>query len=271
MKLGEQERADIITLFREDLRNPSKVALYSAPTVARSMTGLGYSYLMLDDTLDPRGEFITKKAIDTLFGGDALVLAETLAKKSPENAPDMYNKMTNMSSVAADRLIAKAKANLDIINRTAMQEDLLNPFVFKVDNNGNITGSFNMENVSKNSFIKNSLAKNDVINPNQIDQATFWKVMEDYTSIFDKAPLISDQSYQELKDSVESLQTLSKFSLKLPNVGGKPNAHSTIVARLPDLFSGKTLSLEEMTPAQIRRQAREFEKPARVKAVEGTR
>lgn len=271
MRLGDQEKINVLALISEDMKNPARVSNYNPESVNTTLKGFAYGYSFFDNALDPQGNTLTKKVIDNMFGGQALVFAEALAKKSPENAPDMYNKMVNMSAITADRMIAKVKANLDIINRTAMGNDLPNPFVFKADPNGNITGSFNPQTVSKNPYIQKSLTKYGVFGDKPYTQETFWAVMEDYTSVFDKSAIISGNEYSNVKDGIDSLQTLAKFSLKIPGASEKPNAHSTILARIPSLFSGTEQSLEEMAPAEIRRRAEELQVPPRARIVQGNR
>jgi hypothetical protein len=270
LKFDDESKLSVISILRSDIQDVSRVDGYSVETANVMAKNFMYGYAMAIPEIDTDGTFTEPKAIETMFGSKAYSYAEALTKKSPDLAPDVWNKMNVMADVTADRVLVKLNQNLRIINETAFGDPLQNPFVFKMDQNGNITGSVSASAVSSNSYIKKTLAAYDVVNPEQIDQVTFWKVMRDYTSAFDKYEIVGGTNYSNVEDAVKSLQILAKTSMKIPGSQQRENAFTTISAGLNDMFSGRRKTIESMSPAEFSATLPREGTP-RTRTIEGTR
>jgi hypothetical protein len=270
LKFDDESKLSVISILRSEIQDVSRVDRYSVETTNVMAKNFMYGYALAIPELDTEGTFTEPKAIETMFGSKAYSYAEALTKKSPDLAPDVWNKMNVMADVTADRVLVKLNQNIRIINETAFGDPLQNPFVFKIDQNGNITGSISGSAVSANSYIKKTLASYNVINPEQIDQATFWKVMRDYTSAFDKYEIIGGTNYTNVEDAVKSLQILAKTSMKIPGSQQRENAFTTISTGLNDMFSGSRKTIESMSPAEFKATLPKEGTP-RTRAIEGTR
>jgi hypothetical protein len=244
MNTDPTTKKSVIDILKRDMNNPSVIDGYSETTLNGTMKSFMYGYLYSMPEIDTQGQFISKEGVATMFGTKALSYAEKLAKKVPANAGDMWNKINVSSRENAGRLLYTLKNNLNIVNQKFMGPEFLNPFVFNMDDSGNIQGSINPEVVQKNSYIRSSLLNYDVSDPKGVDQGTFWKVFRDYVSFSDQA------NANAILDNIQSLQILAKVSLKLPSGISNNTALNTIKTGLTD-FTNVPTSLENMTPSQI--------------------
>lgn len=262
-KYDDSSKLAVITNIRDSIQNPVVIDNYSKTTLNATAKNFMYGYALGLPELDTDGIFTQPRAIEVMFGSKALAYAEALTKKMPIEAPDVWNKINVMSDVTADRVLNNLKQNLDNLNQDAFGTPYQNPFVFSIDETGTISGSLSAENVSKNSYIKKVLNNYDVVNLNNIDQPTFWKIMKDYGSIFD------NDNYTAVEESVKSLEVLARVTSKVPEGNRRENAFNTINLGLSQLVSGRVKSFIEMTPEEFTA-GQTFSTP-RTRAIQGNR
>ena len=244
-KYDDKSKLAVITSIKDSIQNPAAIDLYSKTTLNATAKNFMYGYALALPELDTKGEFTKPKAIEVMFGSKALAYADALTKKMPIEAPDIWNKINVMSDVTADRVLVNLKQNLDVLNQDAFGTPYQNPFVFTIDETGVISGSISPQAVSKNSYIKKVLNNYDVVNLNNIDQPTFWKIMKDYSSVFDNS------NYAAVEESVKSLEILARVSSKVPEANRRENAFNTINMGLSQLVSARNKSFIEMTPEEF--------------------
>lgn len=244
-KYNKDSKLAVIGDIRDSIQNPVVIDNYSKATLNAVAKNFMYGYALALPELDTKGEFTKPKAIEVMFGSKALAYADALTKKMPVEAPDIWNKINVMSDVTADRVLINLKQNLDVLNQDAFGTPYQNPFVFTIDETGVISGSISPQAVSKNSYIKKVLNNYDVVNLNNIDQPTFWKIMKDYSSVFDNS------NYAAVEESVKSLEILARVTSKVPEANRRENALNTINMGLSQLVSARNKSFIEMTPEEF--------------------
>lgn len=262
-KYDDSSKLAVITNIRDSIQNPAVIDNYSKTTLNATAKNFMYGYALGLPELDTDGVFIQPKAIEVMFGSKALAYADTLTKKMPIEAPDIWNKINVMSDVTADRVLVNLKQNLDVLNQDAFGTPYQNPFTFSIDDTGTIIGGLSSSAVSKNSYIKKVLNNYDVVNLNSIDQPTFWKIMRDYGSVFDNS------NYAAVEESVKSLETLARVTSKIPEGNRRENAFNTISLGLSQLVSARPRSFIEMTPEEF--EATTTTGTPRTRAIQGNR
>jgi hypothetical protein len=244
-KYDDATKLSVITSIRDSIQNPSAIDLYSKTTLNATAKNFMFGYALGIPELDVNGSFAQPKAIEVMFGSKALAYAEALTKKMPVEAPDIWNKINVMSDVTADRVLINLKQNINTLNEDAFGTPYQNPFAFSIDETGTISGSFVPSAVSKNPYIKKALNNNNIVNLNNVDKTTFFKVMKDYAALSDRS------NYTAIEESVKSLEILARVANKVPEGSRRENAYSTISLGLSELVSGRMKSTEEMTPAEF--------------------